>query len=71
MIKRYFKSVLGQMFVLLGVAAMVACSSEKDEIVDNPNFNKETGEVNTQFVFSVSSDPSLLYNGDVASEPLL
>ena len=47
--------------VLLGALALVAafsCSKEKDVEVDNPNYNKETNEVKTDFVFNISTAAS-------------
>lgn len=41
--------------VLMGAFVLFSCSTSEDEIIDNPNYNRETGEVNTQFVFSVST----------------
>lgn len=44
--------------VLLSAVALVAafsCSKEVSEEVDNPNYNKETNEVVTNFVFNVST----------------
>ena len=48
--------------VLLSALALVAafsCSKEvSEEVVDNPNYNKETNEVVTNFVFNVSTTSS-------------
>lgn len=41
---------------LLSVLGFSACSSNDDALVDNnPNYNPETGEVNVDFVFNVST----------------
>ena len=37
----------------LAIAGLVACN--KDVRENNPNYNPETGEVNTKFVFNLSS----------------
>ena len=37
----------------LALAGLVACNKEVRE--NNPNYNPETGEVNTKFVFNLSS----------------
>ena len=52
--KRFKKVAHLSMVVLMGVLGLIACSSN-EEVVDNPNYNPETGEVNTQFVFTVST----------------
>ena len=38
--------------ILIGTVGLLGCSSE--EVVDNPNYNPETGSVKTQFVFNVT-----------------
>jgi len=41
---------------LLSVLGFSACSSNDDALVDNnPTYNPETGEVNVDFVFNVST----------------
>lgn len=54
--KRIFNCYMRSFLTLVGVIVLFSCStSENNEIVDNPNYNPETGEVNTKFVFSVST----------------
>ncbi len=48
-------------FLLTGavaLAAVVACQKEVSEVPDNPNYNKETHEVLTSFVFNVATNNS-------------
>lgn len=39
----------------LALAALVSCNKEASKVADNPNYNKETNEVLTQFVFNVNT----------------
>jgi hypothetical protein len=52
--KKYFKYALLGAIALTGAVGFSACQSS-DEIVDNPNYNPETNEVLTKFVFNVST----------------
>lgn len=49
---KFFKIALAGAVV---VAALASCSREA-QVADNPNFNKETGEVLTSFVFNVATN---------------
>ena len=51
--KNYFYALLGAI-ALTGAVGFTSCSSS-DDVVENPNFNPETNEVFTQFVFNVST----------------
>ena len=51
--KNYFYALLGAI-ALTGAVGFSSCSSS-DDVVENPNFNPETNEVLTKFVFNVST----------------
>lgn len=51
--KKNFIFALMSAIALTGVTGLTACS-DKDELVDNPNYNSQTGEVPVNFVFNVS-----------------
>jgi len=54
--KKLFHYALLSAIVLVGTLGFAACSSSDDATAatDNPNFNPETNEILTQFVFNVS-----------------
>ena len=47
--KKFFK------FALVGAIVALASCSREAQVADNPNYNKETGEVLTSFVFNVAA----------------
>ena len=51
--KKKFYALIGTI-VLTGAIALTSCS-ESEEVVNNPNYNPETGEVTANFVFNVST----------------
>ncbi len=53
--KHFFKSLFLGAFALVGMIGISSCSDKDDPGSSNPQFNKETKEVNTSFVFSVST----------------
>ena len=53
--KHFFKSLFLGAFALVGVIGITSCSDKDDPGSSNPQFNKEKNEVNTSFVFSVST----------------
>ena len=53
--KKSFYLVLQSMLLLLSAIGLGACQSSDEEVVYNPNYNPETGEVNANFVFSIST----------------
>ena len=58
-------------FLLTGavaLAAVVACQKEVSEVPDNPNYNKETNEVLTSFVFSVATGNSATKQTSTATQ---
>lgn len=52
--KKLTQLALMSAIALTGALGFNSCSSGDDAIVDNPNYNPETNEVNTQFVFNVA-----------------
>lgn len=46
--------------IALVFAGFAACSSEEDVVVNNPNYNPETGEVTTNFVFNVNTSTNAI-----------
>lgn len=44
--------------IALVFAGLAGCSSEEDVVVNNPNYNPETGEVTTNFVMNVNTNRS-------------
>jgi len=44
--------------IALVFAGLAGCSSEEDVVVNNPNYNPETGEVTTSFVMNVNTNRS-------------
>ena len=52
--KNYFYALLGAI-ALTGAVGFSSCSSTEDTADVNPNFNPETNEVTTDFVFNVST----------------
>lgn len=54
--KKYFNYAFVSAIALLGTIGFTACSSSEDAVAeDNPNYNPETKEVTTDFVFNVST----------------
>lgn len=51
--KNRFKYALMSVTALVGATAFWGCSSN-DEVVNNPNYDPETGRVKTEFVFNVT-----------------
>ena len=44
--------------IALVFAGLAGCSSEEDVVVNNPNYNPETGEVTTSFIMNVNTNRS-------------
>ena len=55
MMKQFFNFALLGAIALSGTFGLTACSSNDEAEVTNPNFNPETNEVITKFVFNVST----------------
>lgn len=53
--KRSIKFLLSGAIAFVGILGIAGCSSNDDLTIDNPNYNPETNEVLTQFVFNVST----------------
>ena len=53
--KFFFKSLFLGAFALVGMIGISSCSDKDDPGSSNPQFNKETKEVATSFVISVSA----------------
>ena len=53
--KRSIYFMLSGAVALAGIFGLSGCSSNDEMAVDNPNYNPETGEVNVDFVFNVST----------------
>lgn len=53
--KHFFKSLFLGAFALVGMIGISSCSDKDDPGSSNPQFNKETKEVATSFVFNVSA----------------
>lgn len=53
--KKYFNYAFAGAIALLGAMGFASCSSSEDTADVNPNFNPETNEVLTKFVFNVST----------------
>lgn len=53
--KKIQQLALMALVVATGAVGFTACSSDKDVAEVNPNYNPETGEVNVNFVFNVST----------------
>ena len=53
--KKYFNYALVGAIALTGAVGFASCSSREDIADVSPNFNSETNEVTTQFVFNVSN----------------
>ena len=53
--KKLFSYALFGAIALSGTFALTACSSSEDVAENNPNYNPETNEVLTKFVFNVST----------------
>ena len=51
--KKINQFALGFAIALTGAAGFTACSSEENMDV-NPSYNKQTGELNVDFVFNIS-----------------
>lgn len=57
--KKINQFVLGFAIALTGALGFTACSSTNDEVADlNPTYNPNTGELNVDFVFNVSTSNS-------------
>ena len=52
--KKINQFALGFAIALTGAAGFTACSSEENMDV-NPSYNKQTGELNVDFVFNIST----------------
>lgn len=63
--KNRFKYALMSVTALVGATAFSGCSSD-EEVVNNPNYDPETGRVKTEFVFNVTQpDERTRQVGDV------
>ena len=49
------KLTLLSAIALMGAAGFTSCASDDEEVITNPNYNPETNEVVTKFVFNVST----------------
>lgn len=53
--KKTFQFAFLSVIALVGAFGFTSCSSTDDVVANNPNYNPETGEVNVDFVFNVST----------------